>query len=50
MQVPALIAIGHNEKGCELRFEGRKFLVRFEVRLRLSVRHWKVLGPLRQLN
>lgn len=35
IQVPALIAIEQNKKGCELRFEGRKFLVRSEVSLML---------------
>lgn len=35
IQVPALKAIEQNKKGCELRLEGIKFLVRSEVSLML---------------
>lgn len=35
IQAPVFTAIEQNKKGCELRFEGRKFLVRFEGSLML---------------
>lgn len=35
MQAPALLAIEQNIKGCDQRFEGRKFWVRPEVSIML---------------
>lgn len=50
MQAPALLAIEQNIKGCDLRFEGRKFWVRPEVNIMLVMGVLKGTWPFEAVN